>query len=184
MHPFFQVSVLEGLSDWDPLRALWSSLWAVPCLMLSSAGVAPLPPGFLKLLSDTVTIFAVFPSLMDLLGSEVNCMLSVPSCIRVTSTFAVGRVAKFVRRQLLHLSRCSITHCGLLPIENGLLFALPCYLPTCHLFRDSRLLGLTLRPSAPVFRCHWVSWTRGSLALAQEAVRVSPFSLSSIFCSC
>ena len=63
---------------------------------------------------------------------------------------------------LLH---CFIPHCGLLLIEDDLLFALPCYFPTCHLFRlavlptcyllhDSRLFGPTLRPSAPVFRCH------------------------------
>ena len=47
--------------------------------MLSSAGVAPLPPGFHKLLSDTVTTLAVFPSWMYLLGGDDNCMLSVPS---------------------------------------------------------------------------------------------------------
>ena len=47
--------------------------------MLSSAGVAPLSPGFLKLLSDTLTTFAVFPSWMFLLGGDVNCMLPVPS---------------------------------------------------------------------------------------------------------
>ena len=57
-------------------------------------------------------------------------------------------------------------------------------LPTCYLPHDSRLLGLTLRPSAPVCCCHPVSWARGRLAFAQEAVRVSP-SLSSRFsCSC
>ena len=57
-------------------------------------------------------------------------------------------------------------------------------LPTCYLLHDSRLLGLTLRPSAPVCCCHPVSWARGRLAFAQEAVRVSP-SLSSRFsCSC
>ena len=47
--------------------------------MLSSAGVAPLPPGFHKLLSVTVTAFAVFPSWMYLLGGDDDCMLSVPS---------------------------------------------------------------------------------------------------------
>ena len=61
------------------LRALWSSLCAIPSLMLSSAGVAPLLPGFHKLLSVTVTTFAVFPSWMYLLGGDDNCMLSVPS---------------------------------------------------------------------------------------------------------
>ena len=48
--------------------------------MLSSAGVAPLPSGFHKLLSATVTTFAVFPFLMYLLGGDDNSMLSVPSC--------------------------------------------------------------------------------------------------------
>ena len=48
--------------------------------MLSSAGVAPLPPGFHKLPSATVTTFAVFPSGMYLLGGEDKGMLSVPSC--------------------------------------------------------------------------------------------------------
>ena len=43
--------------------------------MLSSAGLAPLSPDFLK----TVTTFAVFPSWMYLLGGDDNCMLSVPS---------------------------------------------------------------------------------------------------------
>ena len=36
--------------------------------MLSGAGVAPLPRGFHKLLSDTVTTLAVFTSWMYLLG--------------------------------------------------------------------------------------------------------------------
>ena len=47
-------------------------------------------------------------------------------------------------------------------------------LPTCYLLHDSRLLSLTLRPSAPVCCCHGVSWTRGRLAFAQEAVRCPP----------
>ena len=47
-------------------------------------------------------------------------------------------------------------------------------LPTCYLFHDSRLFGLTLRPSSPVCSCHRDSLTRGRLAFAQEAVRDSP----------
>ena len=83
------------------------------------------------------------------------------------------------------LLRCSIPHCGLLPVEDDPFVALSCFLPTCHLFLDFPPLGLTLSPSAPVFRCHRYSWTRGRLALAQEAVRVSSLSFSSIFfCSC
>ena len=72
--------------------------------MFSSARVAPLPPSFLKLLSDTVTTLAVFTSLMYLLGGEVNCILSVPSCT-CDPTFSVARVVKFVGRQLLQLLR-------------------------------------------------------------------------------
>ena len=48
--------------------------------MLSGAGMAPLPPGFHKLHSVTVTTFAVFLSWMYFLGGDDNCMLSVPSC--------------------------------------------------------------------------------------------------------
>ena len=47
-------------------------------------------------------------------------------------------------------------------------------LTACYLLHDFRLLGPTLRPSAPVCRCHRDSWTRGRLALAQEAVRCPP----------
>ena len=50
----------------------------------------------------------------------------------------------------------TVTHCGFLLKEDDLLTALLCDLPTFHLFRDSRLLGVTVRPFAPVFRCHGV----------------------------
>ena len=54
----------------------------------------------------------------------------------------------------------------------------PDVLPTRCLLDVSRLLGLTLRTTALVFRCHRDSLTRGRLALAQEAVRdLPPFSL-------
>ena len=53
--------------------------------------------------------------------------------------------------------------------------------PTCYLLHDSHLLGLTPRPSAPVSCCHQVSWTRGRLAFAQEAVRCPPGCLWVIF---
>ena len=46
-------------------------------------------------------------------------------------------------------------------------------LPTRRLLVVSCLLGLTLRPSAPVFCCHQDSLTRGRLAFELEAVRVS-----------
>ena len=54
-------------------------------------------------------------------------------------------------------------------------------LTACYLLHVSRLLGPTLRPSAPVCRCHQDSWTRGSLALAQEAVRCPPSLSVSLF---
>ena len=47
-------------------------------------------------------------------------------------------------------------------------------LPTCYLLHDSRLLGLTPRPSALVCCCHRASWTRGRLAFVREAVRCPP----------
>ena len=47
-------------------------------LGLKSAGVAPLPPCYRKLLDETVKTFAVFPSWLHLLDGEDNCMLSVP----------------------------------------------------------------------------------------------------------
>ena len=148
--------------------------------MLSSAGVAPLPPSFHKLLSVTVTPFAVFPSWMYLLGGDDNCMFSEPSstCDTRNCCWQRGENCQAIADAAFTLV---FPHCGLLPIEDDILFALPRYLPTCHLFCDSRLLGLTLRHYAPVFRCHRVSWTRGRLALAQEAVRVSLFIIFSIF---
>ena len=62
----------------------------------------------------------------------------------------------------------------------ALFFFCPVVLPTRCLLDVSRLLGLTLRPSAPVYRCHRDSFTRGRLALAQESVRGPPpfFSLT------
>ena len=86
--------------------------------MLSSAGVAPLPPGFHKLLSVTVTTFAVFLSWMYLLGGDDNCMLSVPSS---TCDLHIGTVVTFARRWLLKLLRCSTKHCGFPPNADDLL---------------------------------------------------------------
>ena len=50
--------------------------------------------------------------------------------------------------------------------------------PRGRLFDASRLLGLTLRHSAPVCRCHRDSLTRWRLAFAQEAARVPSASSS------
>ena len=51
--------------------------------------------------------------------------------------------------------------------------------PRVCLLDVSRLLGLTMRPSAPVCCCHRDSLTRGRLAVVQEAVRVLFFSVFS-----
>ena len=47
-------------------------------LGLFSAGVAPLPPSYRKLLDETVKTFVVFPSRLYLFDGDDNCMLSVP----------------------------------------------------------------------------------------------------------
>ena len=56
---------------------------------------------------------------------------------------------------------------------NEGLLALFLSCPRVCLLDVSYLLGLTLRPSAPVCCCHQDSLTRGRLAFEQEAVRVS-----------
>ena len=61
--------------------------------------------------------------------------------------------------------------------NEGLLSFLSC--PRVCLLDVSRLLGLTLRPSAPVCCCHRDSLTRGKLAVVQDAVCVLFFSVFS-----
>ena len=147
--------------------------------MLSSAGVAPLPPCFHKLLRETVTTFAVFPC-----GCTFSMVTTIACCpchfVRVTSTLAEWRnlpgdgcrcfydaqlrTVVFSQRRMISFLLCLAV------------------LPTCSLLHDSRLLGLALRPSAPVCCCHRVSWARGRLAFAQEAVRCPPSFLLDCFC--
>ena len=62
----------SSLRTIDPLRHVSSSLG------LFSAGVAPLPPSYRKLLDETVKTFVVFPSRLYLFDGDDNCMLSVP----------------------------------------------------------------------------------------------------------
>ena len=64
-----------------------------------------------------------FSSWMYLVDADDNCMLSVP-LVRVTSTFAVGRVAQIAKRWLPKLLFYSTAHCGFLPKANALLFSL------------------------------------------------------------
>ena len=136
-------------------------------LELSSAGVAPLPPSYHKLLNETVTTFAVFPSCMYLLDGEDNDMLSVPIS---TSDLPGGgcrcfhvvwlRIVVFFQRRVLSLLFCLVV------------------LPARCVLDDPRLFGLTLRPTAPVCCCRRDSLARGRLAFEQEAVRGLPSSSS------
>ena len=146
--------------------------------------MAPLSLGFHKLLSFTVTTVAIFPSWMYLLGGDDNCMLSVPS-----STYDLhiwcwqcGEICQAIAAAACTLFNYALSSLSQMRMISFLLCI--ANLPTCHLLLDSRLLGLTLRPSAPVFQCHRDSLTRGRLALAQEAVRVSPSLSPRFFCSC
>ena len=97
LSPSEEVSLMS-LRLGSTLQTLYSSLCAIPSLMFSSAGVAPLPPGFHKLLSDTVTTLAVF-FLLDVPSGVATTIACCPChLVRVTSTFAVGTVAKFARQ--------------------------------------------------------------------------------------
>ena len=93
---------------------------------LSSAGVAPLPPVFHKLLSVTVTTFnALFFLSWMYFATTIACCL----CHLVRdppSPIAVGKVAKFTRRQLIPPA-----HCGFPPNANDLPVLLSCQCVTC-----------------------------------------------------
>ena len=141
-------------------------------LGFKSAGVAPLPPCFRKLLDETVKTFAVFPSCWHLLDCDDNCMLSVPLstsgllCNRWQSGefcqgLSTGAITLWCHVLLISMKACS----------SSFLLLLSC--PRVCLLDVSCLLGLTLRSSAPVCCCHRDSLTRGRLAFEQEAVRVS-----------
>ena len=130
-HPLFQrKSVLQGLFGWDLLYKHFDllcelshlSCWQVLVWQHShqvftscSAWLSRLLPYFPRCWTFSVT-------------TTIWCCPFHLLC--VTATFVVGIVAKFARRQLLQLSRCSISHCGLLPREydllNALLFDLRC----------------------------------------------------------
>ena len=162
------------------LQTLWFSLWAIFSLVSSSAGVAPLPPGFHKLLTVTFTTFAVFPSWLNLLGGDDDCMLSVPSgaCELHISCWQGSDSCQAIAAAALTLFNYALWF--LRKADDPFFLFCLAVLPTCYLLHDSRHLGLTLRPSAPVCCCHRVSWTRGRLAFAQEAVRCPLFFLHSV----
>ena len=67
-YPLFQVRVFQGLFDGDLLFIHFDSFCGLfPSLELSSAGVAPLPPCFYKLLSEDSHDICRF-SLLDVLS--------------------------------------------------------------------------------------------------------------------
>ena len=121
------------------------------------------------------------PSPFFLPGCTFRVATSIACCLshlaRVTRTLAVGGdICQAIATAAFTLFISSLW----LSYPHGCSCGLADW-PSCYLHHVSRLLGLTLRLFAPVFRCHRVSWARGRLALAQEAVRVSPFVFFSIF---
>ena len=172
LQPLFHKRFFQGLTDWD---LLFFFFFDPLChftfsLEVSSAGVAQLPPSYHKLLNEKVTTFAVFPSWMYPLESEDNCMLSV---ISSTSDLHLSCWQSCTNFPLWFSSKgeCSPFCSVLLSCTRGCLLD------------DSRLYGLTLRPSAPVCCCRRDSLARGRLAFAQEAVRGPPSLFDSAGCA-
>ena len=148
--------------------------------MLSSAGVAPLSPGFHKLLSVTVTTFAVFPSWMYLLGADDNCMLSVSS-----STCEPRNCCWQAKwRNLPGDSWCRFYVVQFRQMRMISFLPSLAVLPTCYLLHVSRLFGLTLCPSAPVFRCHGFLGRAGGWHLCRKPCVFPPSLSPRFFCSC
>ena len=128
--------------------------------------MAPLPPRFCRLPGESVKTFAVFPSCVHLLVFDDKCMLSVPlSTSDLHCRWHSGEICKVSSTGAFTL----FCHVSMVSMKVCLVFSCP---RVC-LLDVSCLLGLTLRPSAPVCCCHWDSLTRGRLAFEQEAVRVS-----------
>ena len=148
------------------IRAVVLSETHFPSSGIQSAGVAPLPPCFRKFVDGTVKTVAVFPSVCTL--PIVTTIARCPYA-RAIFTTAGGKVAKSARRCALGPSRWY--HVLVIPMTDCSLSFLSC--PRVCLLDVCCLLGLTLRPSAPVCCCHQDSWTRGRLAFEQEAVRVT-----------
>ena len=159
------------------------------------AGVAPLPTRFRNILDETVKALA-FCQVLNTFSAVTTDACCRFRQARTTITTAGGKVAKSARCCPSGPSRCFATcmmvqwaphsQCTLAFCLRtcGRTFYRPSLSSSCSrvcLLHDSRLLGLILRPSAPVFCCHRVSWTRGRLAFAQEAVRCPPSLSVSLF---
>ena len=136
----------------------------------ASASEALVSPRFRKLLDETVRTFAVLPSCLQHLDCDDKCMLSVPlsTSDRATFTTADGKVAESARCCPLGPSRCCATCSWYQGRFSHLFFTF--VIISCSricLLDVSRLLGLTLRPSALVCCCHQDFLTRGRLAFVQ-----------------
>ena len=157
----------SSLHTIDPLRDFSSSL------ELSSAGVAPLSPRSRKILDETVKTFAVFPR-----GCTFSMAKTIACCpfhlVRVTLTFSYWQSGENCQVAAGAFTFAWLHFLVFFKWRLPFFFACLVVLPTRCLLDVYRLLGLTLRPSAPVCRCHRDSRTRGRLALAQEAVRGPP----------
>ena len=81
------------------------------------------------------------------------------------------RFAKRAMEQWALNSQGTIAFCLRTMRKTALFFLHVLLFATWYILDVSRLLGLTLRPSAPVCCCHQDSLTRWRLALAQEAAR-------------
>ena len=113
-----------------------------------------------------------FPSWLYLLD-DCPCHL-----VRVTFTLATGKGAKIVRWCPLGLSHYLSPYFGFLWKGAALLNCLSFVLFTRCLLDVSSFLGLRLRPSARVCRCHWDPLTLGRLGIdAGSRAWSSPFPL-------
>ena len=94
-------------------RTLWILSLGFPLSHVVKCGVAPLPRQVFSSCSASQSRPLPFfpPRCTFLVATTIACCLC--RLARVTSTNGVGRVAKFVRRQLLQFLRCTIMRCGL-----------------------------------------------------------------------
>ena len=127
-YPFFHKHIVQGLTGWNPLYkqstfcVTFPFLWGYQVLVwhhchhvLASSWTRqsrPLP---------------FFPR-----GCTFSMVRTIACCpchsVRVTSTLAVGEVARIAKRWLPELSGCLATHCGFLPKASALLIFLSCCL--------------------------------------------------------
>ena len=156
----------SSLHTIDPLRHFFLFPGAMKCWGGAMFSKAP------RRDSQDLYCFS-FVWIFSMVKTIVRCLCHL---VRVTFTFPDGKVSKIARWWPQGLSRCYATLLGSLQKGGWLALFIFCLvvLPTRCLLDVSRLLGLTLRPSAPVYYCHRDSLTRWRLAFTQEAVRGSP----------